>query len=290
MTTTTPVTPSSSSAWPSLATTSSVSCTRAAAARSWSATDCRAAGSHPVSSRRAGGRPPSSTAATSLLIRSNADSPGRWSATGVATEVSRPTRSPDTSTDSGSSNADEPSSASAARWACNAERARSSAVRPVTRAPRNSTPSGMADTWPSRFSSKSNRPSCSSTPTPTGVHPASMGAITAHASRSVGASSTSETVMPNLVRASARSRCGLISVVTAVPSSNATANSTGRGRDIRPSSPTVSIPIAQYRRAPAAPAEVRRNRATRRSVFRSFGSTGLFSTRPANDVHRLSAT
>lgn len=43
--------------------------------------------------------------------------------------------------------------------------------------------------------------------------------------------------MPNAFRASARSRCGLISVVTAVPSSKATASSTGRGRDIRPSSP-----------------------------------------------------
>ena len=31
----------------------------------------------------------------------------------------------------------------------------------------------------------------------------------------------------------------------AVPSSKATASSTGLGRDIRPSSPTVSIPIAQ---------------------------------------------
>ena len=82
-------------------------------------------------------------------------------------------------------------------------------------------------------------------------------AITAQASLSVGASNTSETLIPNVFRASARSRCGLISVVTAVPSSNATASSTGRGRDIRPSSPTVSIPIAQYRRAPESLTEVR---------------------------------
>ena len=40
------------------------------------------------------------------------------------------------------------------------------------------------------------RPSVSSIPTPTGVHPASIGAMTSHASANVGASRTSETVIP----------------------------------------------------------------------------------------------
>jgi hypothetical protein len=41
---------------------------------------------------------------------------------------------------------------------------------------------------------------------------------------------------------------GLIRVLTAVPSSKATASSTGLGRDIRPSSPTVKMAIAHERR------------------------------------------
>jgi len=121
------------------------------------------------------------------------------------------------------------------------------------------------------------------------VQPASIGAITAHASRSVGATSTSDTLIPSAFHASARSRCGLISVVTAVPSSNATANSTGRGRDIRPTSPTISIPIAQYRRAPES-----------RSMSSEIGDAPVclqilgqhwpFSTSPVNDVQRPNAT
>ncbi len=170
--------------------------------------------------------------------------------------------------------------------------ARSRAVPPVAPTLRRgtSTPSGITVTWPRRLSSKSSRPSVSSMPAPTGVQPVSIGAMTPHASASVGASRMSDTPIPYAWRASARSRCGLTRVLTAVPSSKATAISTGRGRDIRPSSPTVNIAIAQKRRGPPSSAASCRNRAIRRSVFRSLGSTGRLSTSPFIDVHRLNAT
>ena len=114
--------------------------------------------------------------------------------------------------------------------------------------------------------------------------------MTSQASASVGANSTSDTVMPKDRRASARSRCGLIKLLTAVPSSKATQSSTGRGRDIRPSSPTVRMPIPQYLRGRSSVTVWRRNRTTRLSVRRSLGSTGLLSTSPPRDVQRLSAT
>ena len=65
---------------------------------------------------------------------------------GGGTSVSRDTNRPDVSTESGSSNADDPPSVSAPACACRAARAHSSAVRPDTRTPRNSTPSGIAVT------------------------------------------------------------------------------------------------------------------------------------------------
>ena len=92
-------------------------------------------------------RRPARTAPTSRLTRSSADNPGRWSAAGVATEWSRLTSRPET--DSAGSAPRTPTTRPPNRTRRAPPRPTAPApapCRPDTRAPRNSTPSGIAVT------------------------------------------------------------------------------------------------------------------------------------------------
>ena len=83
---------------------------------------------------------------------------------------------------------------------------------------------------------------------------------------------------------------GFTTVVASSPSSVTTAISTGRGRYLSPTLPTVSAARYTSPRASEGSAEAARKRRTRTSDFRSRGSTSRRSTSPSRLVQRESAT